>query len=172
MKNTLIIFALFLICLTACNKDENQEVSGDPATFNLYIELLKPDGTSFEEGEVEAKSGYQDEDGMNIYVGDWYNLPVSQYHSDLLNKKVFGPFELGIGWESGEDPEEGTEWVMSQLLLLRYEGISEMDALRGRDSIRFPEFRYFDIFRNGLLVKSFGDPDIPMEGPMYITIQK
>lgn len=170
MKTLNIILVLVLLSFTSCVKDENQKASDDPYTFNMYFQLLKPDGTLFKEGEIEAKGGYLNETGEFVTNGEWYKLSVDPFISDILNKDVFGPFEVGVGWESNEEPRTGTQWVTNTLTLLRYEGLSAVDTLKVRDSMNYPEFRYFDVFKNGNFIHRFNDNDSDL--PWHITIQK
>ncbi|MBB6681722.1 hypothetical protein H4O20_09730 [Aequorivita sp. 609] len=172
MKTFYIILVFSLLLILGCNKEENNTPVGYPMSFDVYLDLQKPDGSPYNEGEVEAKGGFLDEEGHLIFNGDWITLPVDVEISAMLEKRVFGPFGLSIGWESGEEPEEGTEWVINNILLLLYKNISDIDTLRGRDSTRYPEFRYFDIFKNGTLLQRFNDPDNYIERPWNITIQK
>ncbi|MGO3183018.1 MAG: hypothetical protein ACTIJ9_09320 [Aequorivita sp.] len=166
----LSIFSLFLIL--SCNKEENNPGTGLPAEYNVFLNLRNQDGNSFEEGQIEAKAAFINQEGQIVYNGDWFPLPIAPDQSNSIGQNVFGPFFLSIGWEAGQEPEEGTEWVTNNLLLLRYEGLSEIDTLRGRDSMRYPEYRYFDIFKNGTHLQRFNDPENYIEKPWYITIQK
>lgn len=164
----LSIFSLFFVL--SCNKEENNpSTTSDPKTYSVFLDLQRFDGSSFNKGEVEAKGAFITEEGELIFQGDWFQLPLaSDYYTDIFGKTVFGPFDIGIGWESGQEPKEGTQWVRDQLLLLRYQGISEIDTLRSRDSARYPDFRYFDIYKNGTLLERLNI----MEAPWKITIQK
>ncbi len=164
------IFSLFLIL--SCNKEEKNPNSGDPITYNVYLDLQKSDGTSFGEGEIEAKGGFFNEEGELVFNGDWFLLPVSSDYTDIFGKSLFGPFEIGVSSEGNDETEPGTEWVSNQLLLLRYQGISEIDTLRSRDSSRYPDYRYFDVFKNDTLIERFNDPENYIERPWYIIIQK
>jgi hypothetical protein len=172
MKTIFILSIFSLLLATACNKEENNATSGFPMIYNMYFDLQRPDGSSFNEGEVEAKGAYLNEAGELIFQEEWFELPVNSDFSDVLEKRVFGPFELGMGWESGQEPEEGTEWVANHFLLLRYQGISEIDTLRSKTSARYPDYYYFDIFKNDELIVRLNDPDNYTERPWYITIQK
>ncbi len=170
MKTIYILSIFSIIMILACNKEENLPSGGDLLTYNVYLDLQKSDGTSFNEGEIEAKGGYLNEEGQLVYNGDWFQLPID---TDIFGKTVFGPFEIGVSSGGGSnEPEPGTEWVSNTLLLLRYQGITEIDTLRSRDSSRYPDFRYFDIFKNDTLLQRFNDPDNYIERPWYITIQK
>lgn len=179
MKTTKIILIIFLFAITGCNKEDHNEINSDsPFIYNVYLELLKADGISFKEGEVEAKGGYMDAEGAVYYFNDWVQLPIDTYQSDILNKIIFGPFEIGVSvgqgvaGGDGDGSEQEREWVSNQLLQLRYQNIEEIDVLRSRDSTNYPEFRYFDIFQNDILIQRFGYPENYVEAPWYITIQK
>lgn len=172
MKIFYIISIFSLLLTTACNKEENNTSSGFPAIYNMYFDLQRTDGTSFNEGEIEAKSAYLNEDGELIIQEEWHELPVNSDYSDILDKRVFGPFELGMGWESGQEPPVGTEWVNNHFLLLRYQGIAEIDTLRSKNSAKYPDYYYFDIFKNEELIIRLNDPENYTERPWYITIQK
>lgn len=106
MKTLNLILVLALFFFTSCIKDESQKINGEPHTFNMYFQLLKPDGTLFEDGEIEAKDGCFDEVGYFINNGEWYKLSVDSFISDILKKDVFSPFEVGIGWELGMSPRQ------------------------------------------------------------------
>lgn len=173
MKTLSILSIFSFLFISGCNKDENKSENGFPVEYKVFLELQKSDGTSFNEGEVEAKGAYLDEEGALVFMGDWVQLPIDSEHSGILEKTVFGPFQIGMGSEGDYDaPEPGTEWVTNQLLLLRYQGITEIDTLRSRDSARYPDFRYFDIFKNDSLIQRFNDPENIIEYPWYISIQK
>src|SRR5690554_2094542 len=115
MKTFYIILVFSLLLILGCNKEENNTPVGYPMSFDVYLDLQKPDGSPYNEGEVEAKGGFLDEEGQLIFNGDWITLPVDVEISAMLEKRVFGPFGLSIGWESGEEPEEGTEWVINNI---------------------------------------------------------
>ncbi len=168
MRSFYLISIFSLLLISSCNKEENNPRNGLPAEYNVFLNLQKADGSPFNLGEVEAKGAYLNEGDELIFQGDWFQLPIDSDYSDVFGERVFGPFDLGIGWESGQEPEEDTEWVTNQLLLLRYQGISEIDTLRSRDSARYPDFRYFDIYKNDSLIKRLNN----LEAPWKITIQK
>ncbi len=167
MKTYYIISIFSFLFFSGCNKEENKPSSGDLITYNVYLDLQRTDSTSFDEGEVEAKGAYLNQDGELIFQGDWFQLPVSSDFTDIFGKSLFGPFEIGVS-DGDSNQEPGTVRVYNQLLLLRYQGISETDTLRGRDSSRYPDFRYFDIYKNDTLIQRLND----MEAPWKITVQK
>lgn len=173
MKIFIIISILSLMVILACNKEDNTSGSGDPVFYTVFLELQKSDGTSFNEGEIEAKGAYLNEEGELIFQGDWFQLPIDPEFSSILEKTVFGPFDIGIGSEGDYDaPELGSEWVSNTLLLLRYQGITEIDTFRSRDSARYPDFRYFDLFKNDTLIQRFNDTANYIERPWHISITK
>lgn len=173
MKTKKIILIIFLFSIIGCNKEDHNEINSDsPFIYNVYLELLKADGTSFKEGEVEVKGGYMNDEGVVYYSGDWSQLPIDTYQSDILNKIIFGPFEIGVSVVHEDELEQGMEWVSNQFLQLRYQDFREIDVLRSRDSTKHTEYRYFDIFKNDTLIQRFGYPENYVEAPWYITIQK
>ncbi len=168
MKTVYIISIFSLLMITSCNKEENSSGSGDPFIYTMFLDLQREDGTSFNEGEIEAKAAYINEDGELIFRGDWYPMSVaSNYYIDIFGKTVFGPIDIGISTVD-YNPEPGTEFVSNEIYLLRYDGNTEMDTLRIRDSSRYQEFRYFDIFKNDSLLVRLND----IEAPWKVTIQK
>ena len=172
MRTLIFISILSLWFILACNKEDHGSENTFPVTYEVFLELQKSDGTSFNEGEIEAKGAYLNKEGQLIFIGDWFQLPVDSGYSKIFEKTVFGPFEIGIGSEGDNELEPGIEWVSNQLLLLRYQGITEIDTLRSRDSARYPDFRYFDIFKNTTLIQRFNDPKNYIERPWYISITK
>ncbi len=174
MRVTIFILVISLMLYTGCDKNNNDDTGGQgiPFQYSLYFEIIKQDGNSFQEGEIEARWAYLNEEGQITNLGDWGDFNIDIYASDTSGKTLFGPFGLGIGTEPGEEPEDGTEWVTNNLLLLRYQGITEVDTLRSRDSARYPEYRYFDIYKNDIHMQRFNDPENNIEYPWHISIIK
>lgn len=169
--NTILVFLLLFI--SACSKENNSSQTGLPVEYNLFFHILKSDGKIFEYGEVKGKSGYFNEEGIMVFNEIWYDLPISNDNSHLLGKTVFGPYFLGMsddGYNREPDPGEMIEY--KQLLLLKYEDSTQIDTLLSRNWSIYPEFRYFDIYKNDTLVQRFNDANNPVEPPWYITIQK
>lgn len=72
MKTLVNISILSLVFILACHKEDNVSGNGFPVTYNVFLELQKSDGTSFNEGEVQAKGAYLNEEGQLIFNGEWF----------------------------------------------------------------------------------------------------
>ena len=53
------------------------------------------------------------------------------------------------GWEYGDEPDAGSQWVTKTYVYLKYMDTEVIDTIVLRDSIYYPEYRYFDLFLNG-----------------------
>ncbi len=169
MKTKLFITTICLSILFGCSKDKtNSEVQ--PKDYSVLLHISRPDGSSYFEGEVEARPGYVDEEGKIEYYGDWSVFRIEQNFSDQMGEKYFGPFHVGTGIIEGAEPEQGTITVNNQILLLRYEGSQQIDTIRAKDSLLYPEFRYFDMYKNDNFIKRFNVIEDANEEPWFISI--
>jgi|SRR5690554_2230463 hypothetical protein len=142
-----IILALTGILILACSKKDDETGGGYPASLFLYFDIKKSDGTPFEEGEVFY---YQRYDGQpSNHPEEWYVL--NKTLNELLGQELyFGPCgEYMYGWEYGDEPDAGSQWVTKTYVYLKYMDTEVIDTIVLRDSIYYPEYRYFDLFLNG-----------------------
>ncbi|WP_310992066.1 hypothetical protein [Aequorivita marina] len=172
MKETFLMTALCMFLFLGCTKENDTGITEQPKEYNLYLDISKPDGSSYSEGEVEARSGYINVDGEIEYYGEWNIFKVDRLISDQMGKNYFGPYYIGGSIIEGNNPEPGTESVYNQILLLRYNGTQETDTLRTRDSILYPEYRYFDIFKNDNFIQRFEITESSDNDPWLISLIK
>lgn len=156
MKTPLYLIVLSLVTFLSCSKDKDEPISGGfPLFYNLYLNLDRADGIPFQEGEIEAKGGYITAEGETIYTGDWYSMTIEQDNLNTDLNGAFGPLFLSIGWEDGMEPEIGKTWSLDYITQLRYAGVEEVDVIRVNDTMAYPDFRYFDIYKNDVLMQRF-----------------
>src|SRR5690606_25330701 len=120
-----------------------------PGVFYLYFDLKKSDGTSFEEGEVFYFQQHEINGKLFNYTEEWSVL--NKTLNELLGQELyFGPCgEFPHGWEYGDEPDDGSQWVNKTYVYLKYMDTEITDTIVLRDSTHYPEYRYYDLFLNG-----------------------
>lgn len=172
MKNIIFITTLFMFLIMGCSRDNSTGEAGKPKEYNLYLNISKADGSSYSEGEVEVRRGYIDPEGQIKYNGEWNTFKVDRLMSDRMNKNCFGPYFIGMSITDGKDNQQENEGVYNQILLLRAQESQKIDTLKIRDSISYPEYRYFDIFKNDDFIKRFEITDDYENEPWLISLTK
>lgn len=162
-------FLLIVICILgfSCSQENHKSVAGDPADIHLFLELFNSDGTPMKEGDVFHWQQYEDNGKLSAHPEEWHLLRKT-YNERLGSDLYFMPEgEFRYGWELGEEPKIGTRWVNKAFLYLKYANSDVVDTLVVRDSLHYPEYRYFDLFLNGEKYENF--LNISMEWLVTIT---
>ncbi len=174
-----------MLCFS-CNKDDNTNGNSYPAILFLYFEILKPDGTHYEDATISISSEMKMENGQIIPFGNtiiWDKMGKSNIASNASNKTLFGVGPCGncediygsglifaAGWESGDvNPDES--WLNNRFYLLKYSE-SEIDTLRIKDELKPGFDRDFKFYINGEEKEILGDERFGETSPSYIQIQK
>ncbi|MEX0996969.1 MAG: hypothetical protein WDZ45_07965 [Flavobacteriaceae bacterium] len=148
MKNLMLIVLASIIAI-ACSKKGDDISENYPGVLNLYIDLKKSDGTPFEEGEI---SSFQEYEFNGEYAGgsiEWLVLE-KRLKESLGQEPYFGPcIDYMFGWESGEEPDHGSQWVNKIYLYLKYMNTEIIDTIMLRDSANYPEYRHYNLYLNG-----------------------
>lgn len=152
MKTIKTVFTLVLVSIMvfACSKNDDKENTGGfPGFFLLYFDLTKSDGTPFEEGEVLYTQQYETNGEHSNFPEEWHVLKKTL--NELLGQEFyFGPCgEYMYGWEDGDEPAHGSQWVNKTYVYLKYMDTEVIDTIVLRDSIHYPEYRYYDLYLNG-----------------------
>jgi hypothetical protein len=143
----IILTAFVCSIIFACSKDDSNEPQNLPKSAFVHFELLKLDGTSFNQGDIEYKTGGYDSQGHLVFSSEWMVLPK-------IEESYFGNIEFQLG--PGYSPiTEGTEWIYKKYVLLKYYDTEVIDTIIIRDSARYPEYRYYDIFLNNEIIQSY-----------------
>ncbi|MBT0607111.1 hypothetical protein [Aequorivita echinoideorum] len=178
MKTFILILAISLL-VTGCQKDGSPS-NGVPVTYDLNFELLKMDGSVYEDGEVEISNNPfgMSAIGNNQFI--WEDMGKLALESQTGNGVLFGikcggtascdsdylPLEFASGAE-GRDIDENETWVKDKYWLLRYPN-EDIDTLKIHDvRTKSPDSRTFTFYINE---QQFN----VIEGlsQYYITIQK
>lgn len=162
MKTTIFTSLLCLLVFMGCNKDENNIIDPEPGDIIQYIlsfDLLKSDGSAFEQGEVQISTPHiLDEKGqlVPLYSEYWADLKVI-YEEDFFLNNTENPEHYnfpdnGILYEGlwYASSEQGNDWTEELYYLIRYEGY-ETDTLLIRDIINPDVDRRFEFYINGEL---------------------
>lgn len=195
MRTTIFMTLVSLLVFTACSKDDNPGTpSGDIAQYHLYFDLLKSDGSVFEEGEWQVSIPYiLNEEGQLVPINPeladyWESLRIIIEEDFFNNNPHENPEhyrfpESGVLHSSiwyGSSLLFATEedrWVNDKYYLLRYEGY-ETDTLLVRDILNPGFERSFEFYLNGesIELQAFwiGDYETPpqIHRSGYITIVK
>lgn len=144
---TALIFASIIVF--ACSQKDDEKGDGYPGVFNLYFDLKKSDGTPFEQGEVFFSQQYETNGELYSFTEGWEVL--NKTVNELLGQELyFGPCgEYMFGWEDGDEPDNGSQWVNKTYVYLKYMGTEVIDTIVLRDSTHYPKYRHYDLFLNG-----------------------
>lgn len=147
---TIIVIAFASMMIIACSKKGDDTGSGGiPGDIRLYFDLKKSDGTPFEEGEIQFFQAIEQDGHYYEESLEWLVLDKSIY--EYFGEEVFfGPCGYYmVGWEPGDEPENGSQWVNKIYVYLKYMDTEVIDTIMLRDSTQYPEYSYYDLFLNG-----------------------
>jgi len=148
MKKMIVLIFTCIISF-ACSKNDIDNTDNFPGVLYLYFDIKKSDNTPFEEGEIL----YSQE---NIFNGEHSGNPeewvvLEKTFNGLLGEEpFFGPCgEYMYGWEDGDEPAQGSQWVNKTIVYLKYMNTGIIDTIMLRDSANYPDYRYYDLYLNG-----------------------
>lgn len=160
MKVKLLILAIGIL-MASCQKDSNA-TEEYPITYELNFELLRVDGSVYDNGEIQISSiPLSMVDGDLVGDFEWYGMGKIPTEEDQNNDKIlfggpcgvpncvtdFIPIPFASGAE-GSEAEEDQIWETDKYWLLRYVN-EDVDTLRIHDvRINNPYTRTFSFFIN------------------------
>lgn len=159
-----IITIVMGLSLLGCQKD-NKPSGGDPRIYNINFQLLRGDGSSHKNGDVEINGFLLTMENGQLQLGDgfdWYGMGrINTQETQTSGKILYGgpclapncvtdyvsaPFASGA---EGDTIEQNEIWEKDKYLLLRYAN-EDIDTLRVHDiRTENPYNRTFTFFING-----------------------
>lgn len=160
MKTLILILTTGFI-LIGCNKEDNSS-EGIPATYDLYFELLRSDGSIYGDDELQISGAQELVDGQLRAIGNgelsWFNLGKLSEQSQNGGSSYFGisciancenylPLQFASG-DEGEEIEENETWEKDKYWVFSYPN-NDLDTLRINHIVtRNPNTIVFKFFIN------------------------
>lgn len=166
----LIILSIACCFAFACSKESSPAVSGDYNRFNLFLTLINPDGNPYKEGEILHWYQVERDGEMKVEFDKWYvlekipniRLGPDEYFITVPDFRTLDEYEFEIG----------TQWVNKLHHYVKYENSGVVDTLTIRDSLHYPEYRYFELFLNGEKYDYTTSPTSQSTSEWLATIKK
>lgn len=160
------VFLGLLICVSlfSCSRNncDGFKSKFTPEWYETYFELLKTDGTSYENQEVKISSPRKFESGQlvpsNPNYDQWYDLNEINYQDSIHRIKIFGlgcencSYNSGIIYGGGPD-ECGygyfENWIKEQFYLIEFPD-QQIDTLLIKDILEPGGNRSFKFYINNV----------------------
>lgn len=180
---TYILILVLGILYVGCNADDKPSSESDPISYSLSFKLLRPDGSSYENEEIELSSNPSNTNLTDILNGQYPFYGMGKIPSDIQNGNefLFGvacdtspgcisgymPLDFASSAE-GRDIGENEIWEKDKYWVLLYPN-DDLDTLRINHKVRKnPYTLTFQFFVNEDLY-NVTEEDFDQ---YYITIQK
>ncbi len=169
MKTLHLLTLIVLLASISCNQ-QNDDGGGLPRKYNMFLKITNVDGSTFEDGTIELKTGYINESGEIIFTDFW--APFEKDNFYMPDSDFFGPLEIGGEPSETDNIPNGTIFDYTSFYVLKYENEADNDTITNRSYRVEGGEHFFDISLNGNYIVRFDRINYNFMEPWVLTVVK